>query len=265
MNGLGFAGVERDGVLQSKAELFGVTVGIRATAVFAERYGMLLVAEGTDERVSSGIEAGDLIGSGHIAVDLAIGSGPKRTVVLSENSFLFFIEAALTKAIALRTVCTVNLRFRVGNEVECACGIAVVGERYAPDLASALVRNEDANGTCDIFIGKIDRGEAGSVVTSVIGVTVIERKTEKAPIRAVFSKENISVGKKEDSSAEVVLTKTFAKANLRCERYIFVVEHVIIPMTGRFLFGDDEGFFRKMSVLIHDGSFQRMFYDVIIS
>jgi hypothetical protein len=72
------------------------------------------------------------------------------------------------------------------------------------------------------------------VVTSVIGVTVIERKTEKAPIRAVFSKENISVGKKEDSSAEVVLTKTFAKANLRCERYIFVVEHVIIPMTGRF-------------------------------
>ena len=46
--------------------------------------------------------------------------------------------------------------------------------------------------------------------------------------------ENISVGKKLYSSAHRVLTNRFAEADLRGEAYVFVVEHVVIPMTGRF-------------------------------
>jgi hypothetical protein len=195
---------------------------------------MLFVTERTDERVSSGIKACDLLGSGHIAIDLSVGLGPKRTVILCKNGFLFFVEAALTKAVTLGTVRTVNFGFCVRNEIQRTFCVAVIGERYAPDFTSARGGNENTNGACDILIRKIDRGEAVLVVTSVIGIAIVKRKTEKAPISAVFSEENISVGKKKDSSAEVILTKTFAHTNLRCERYIFIVEHVVIPMTGRF-------------------------------
>ena len=234
ISGLGFAGSKCDGVLQSKAELFGVTIAVRAAAEFAESRRMLFVAVRTDERIASCIKARDLFGCDHVAIDLSVALGPERTVILGKYGFLFFVEAALTKAVCLRTVCTVDLCFRVGNEVQCAFGVAVVGERYAPDLASALVRNEDANGACNAVIGKANGGEAVYVVASVIGVAVVKRKTEKAPMLAIFRKENVSVREKKDSSAHVVLTKTFAKTDLRRECYIFIVEHVVIPMTGRF-------------------------------
>ena len=219
--------------------LFLVMVG--ATTVFAHSNGGLFVTEGTDECVSSGIEARNVFGSGHIAPDLAFFIGAVRTVILCPNRLFVIHEAALTQAVALGFICAVNFCFRVRNEIERAGGIAVIGEGNAPEFVFALVGNENTNRARDILIGQTNGGEARRVIAGVIGVTVIEGKTEQAPISACFRNENISVGNRLHTSAHGVLTNRFAKTNLRSKAYIFIVEHVVIPMTGRFGLRDGIG------------------------
>ena len=61
-------------------------------------------------------------------------------------------EAACAEIVALRTVGSVQLCFRIGDKLDSAGMIAHIGKRHAPNLPSALAWDEDAHRAFDSVI-----------------------------------------------------------------------------------------------------------------
>ena len=262
---MGFAQGKMALVFQGKADFLRDAIAVGASLVLDQSGRLIFASVGAEKGTAAGVVAAHRFVCVQIAVNTVRLSrsegGPTNTV------YRIFVaaEVCVSGFVALGRIFAIDGGGVIGNDFEGTGAGAFVGHGDTKNLALSFVRNEEQRFGANSALLSHNIGISNAMGTVVVLLFIEDGESHGLPKNVTLYHVDGTVIHGVEPASQGILRKSHAEADLGNKANVFVVVEIVIPMTGRFLFGDDEGIFRKMSVLIHDGSFQMMFYDIIIS